>query len=357
MTSCGGCNSKILDLYFMECTNPECALLYDLPCLNKTKEDFEKVSEEQKASWLCPLCVYALPKSDNTGTPVRMAATGALNDTFTKNVNLRRGGRLETKQPEKETEEEHVENKGECDKLSLLIKEVRLLRLEVGALKEENTQTKNLVINYQKMLKDTVTAHSTKITKLHEEVAELQSVVADLQQKNVIQEQENLRNNLEIIGIPENENESLIHLVKATCAKIGIELKNDDIDDVFRAGVKQQKGATSPPKTLSRPVVIRLVRRQKRDEILQAAKTRRNVTTDGIVDGKPQSIYFNERLTKFNRLLFRAARERAFSYKFAYCWTRNGHIFVRRSDGKPAARINSTQDLDEKIGPIFNQVQ
>ncbi|KAJ2939524.1 hypothetical protein O0L34_g6354 [Tuta absoluta] len=91
MTSCGGCNSKILDLYFMECTNPECALLYDLPCLNKTKEDFDLVSEEQKASWLCPLCTYALPKGDNTGTPVRMTAAGPLNDTFTKNVNSKRG--------------------------------------------------------------------------------------------------------------------------------------------------------------------------------------------------------------------------------------------------------------------------
>ncbi|KAJ2938071.1 hypothetical protein O0L34_g19394 [Tuta absoluta] len=343
----------------MECTNPECALLYDLPCLNKTKEDFDLVSEEQKASWLCPLCTYALPKGDNTGTPVRMTAAGPLNDTFTKNVNSKRGGRLEQNKPEKsclEIEEENLGDKTES-KLSVLIKEVRLLRCEVSSLKEENMQTKKLVMNIQETLNDTVNSHSVKIAKLYEDIAELQSVVADLQHYNVFQEQESLRNHMEIIGIPEHEKECLPHLVKTSCSKIGIDLKDEDIDNVFRAGAKQPKGSTVPPqKTFSRPVVIRLVRRQKRDEILAAAKSRRNVTTEGIIDGQPKSLYFNERLSKYNRMLFRAARDRASSHKFAYCWTRNGLIFVRRSDGKPVSRITSTQDLDDKIGPVIKQV-
>ncbi|KAJ2939523.1 hypothetical protein O0L34_g6353 [Tuta absoluta] len=218
-------------------------------------------------------------------------------------------------------------------------------------------QTKKLVMNIQETLNDTVNSHSVKIAKLYEDIAELQSVVADLQHYNVFQEQESLRNHMEIIGIPEHEKECLPHLVKTSCSKIGIDLKDEDIDDVFRAGAKQPKGSTVPPqKTFSRPVVIRLVRRQKRDEILAAAKSRRNVTTEGIIDGQPKSLYFNERLSKYNRMLFRAARDRASSHKFAYCWTRNGLIYVRRSDDKPVSRITSTQDLDDKIGPVIKQV-
>lgn len=53
------------------------------------------------------------------------------------------------------------------------------------------------------------------------------------------QAQNALANEVEIMGIPENCNENLQHVVLVTAAKIGIELKETDIDWVRRAGKKE----------------------------------------------------------------------------------------------------------------------
>lgn len=159
-----------------------------------------------------------------------------------------------------------------------------------------------------------------------------------------------MKNHLEITGIAEQSNENLSHVVIVASQKIGIELQESDIEDVLRVGSKASKTKTAKENLTPRPIVLKLLRKNKRDEILNAAKSRRNVTSENVVAGQPSKIYFNERLTKDNRRLFREARTRANEYRFRYCWVRNGSIYVRKDDGNPAIRITSNLELDEKVG-------
>lgn len=104
---------------------------------------------------------------------------------------------------------------------------------------------------------------------------------------------------------------------------------------------------------MSRPVIVRLIRRAKRDELLKAARTRRNLTTADLeLVGEPQKIFLNERLTKINRLLFRDARSRAKQGGYAFCWYNQGAIYVRQREGKSAVQIRSEYDLD-RIFPSY----
>ncbi|KAI5651346.1 hypothetical protein NE865_00590 [Phthorimaea operculella] len=349
MTNCGGCNGKIQDLNFMECANTKCGLLFCLMCVNKTQEEFNQLTDYFKAEWLCAQCTAKKPKGDHT--PLRSAAAASqLNDTFTKNINVTRGNRTNPKSSD--LHQDPNSNADPIQQISLLVQEIRQLRSEVRDLKNSNQDLKNSMHNIESLLTATTNKladESARINKMKVDMLELRNTVLNLYQTNAMLEQESIKNDLEIIGVPESNDENLGHIVMTACNKIGVDLKEEDIDDIFRAGPRQNKGND---KHRVRPVVLRLVTHRKRDAVLKAARTRRNIPAKDVIDGAPGNIYFNERLTKQNRHLFRDARLRSKTYNFRYCWTRNGNIFVRRSDGRPAIRITTAEDLDTKIGPI-----
>ncbi|KAJ2946202.1 hypothetical protein O0L34_g5137 [Tuta absoluta] len=339
-TDCAACGEKILDLNFLECIL--CEKLYDNKCLNIKTEELEKMSQEQKETWLCPecMCKEKRPVGDRTNTPVRAlgstaAPAGPLNNTFTMNNNINKvrgsGNRLEP-----------VDNSGTTTTpkntdidLSTILSEIRNLQKEVSGLKIEVSQ-----------VSATLTDYLTKTDAATQEITLLKSSLFQLELKIAHQEQQSMIKEVEIIGLPEHSHENLVHIAMTTAQKVGVELTENDIDQVARIGPKRGSDSNK-----SRPVILTLVRRLKRDQLIKSAKSRRNLTSEGIVEGKNSDIYLNERLTKNNRNLFREARLRAKQHNFRYCWSHNGSIYVRRAEGHNAIRIDCISVLDEKVGP------
>lgn len=94
---------------------------------------------------------------------------------------------------------------------------------------------------------------------------------------------------------------------------------------------------------------MRLLRRSKRDQIIRASKSHRNIKTSDLeLPGEPSRVFINERLTKQNRALFWDARSRAKNLGW-FCWVNQGTIYVRESEGKPAQAIRSPGDLDRVL--------
>lgn len=336
-TNCNGCKEPIMTAEYMKCN--VCRESYDLKCLNIEPSAFKKYSREQIVQWICPSCISSRPKRNNTNTPIQ-SPVGVISKTLTgfDNVNMSRGSRKQ----EKSDKAPPV-----LSEISELVSEIRQLRNEVHELKEHlssvySTLTQKLVDNEKK-----IAAQETEILNLRESLTHLKLA-------SNAQEQYSLKNELELAGIPESESENLCHIAMVVAKKIGVELTDSDIDDVSRAGPKLSWSAKiSQNDKLPRPIVLKLLRRTKREEITKAAKARRNLTTEDVIPGSPKKIFINERLTKANRILFREARQRAQQYKFRFCWVRNGSIYVREDefDKKQAILIRSTADLDQKVGP------
>ncbi|XP_059050836.1 uncharacterized protein LOC131845761 [Achroia grisella] len=338
-TSCSGCNKNIHSLSYMECH--KCHCLYDLICLNITEEQFNKFTQNYKNEWFCPSCLCLMPKSDNTSTPVRSSAM-SLHDTFSisQNVNTTRGSKLRGEGTNVQTDFSVAD----------LFSEIRRLRDEVYEARQEiKAQSAALSKTLDERLIDCARICQDKDL----EIAALKTSVGQLQQLVTAQDQNLIKNELEIIGIPEEDNENLPHIVLLASQKIGVSLTEADLDEVGRVGPKRSKDAKSPSSVVSRsrPIVVKLLRRQKRDELVRAARSRKNVTTEMITPSPAQKFYINERLTRANRDLFREARSRAQKQKFRFCWVRHGGIYIKENENKQAIRIFSYQDLDEKLGP------
>lgn len=228
---------------------------------------------------------------------------------------------------------------------TLLLSEIRLLRQQVSDLKQQNTEIDLKLSNVSDTLNQKLEHFGRKLELQDNEIILLRNCVSDLQHKLNINEQNNLRNELEIVGINEESNENLVHITLLTAKKIGVDLLEADIDEVYRAGPRRSNLTGKP-----RSIVLRLTRRVTRSRILKAARERRPLSTDDIIKGTSNNVYINERLTTTNRQLFRETRARAQNRGFQYCWVRNGTIYVRKAENHPSMSIRAPTDLDEKIG-------
>lgn len=140
--------------------------------------------------------------------------------------------------------------------------------------------------------------------------------------------QARLRNDIEISGISEKPAENPLHLFLTLAVVAGMKLSESDIDYVTRTG-PPRKNTNDPP----RPLVVRFCRRSTRDRFYSTAKPRRLSTKDLKIEGSAQNIYFNDRLTRENRQLFRECRTIFKEAGYKFCWTKWGQIYVKKREG------------------------
>ncbi|XP_046970603.1 uncharacterized protein LOC124537757 [Vanessa cardui] len=267
---------------------------------------------ERKKTWKCPDCSASLKGGDNTLTPVRQSCE-------TQNVTFRK----------KQDTTLTPTTDSSSTELKELTSEIRLLTQEISSLKQRlEDATLSLSHCHERLdeLASSVVTNNSRIKNLEDreqEVVNLKATVSLMQREINTQAEMQLRNEFELSGIPERTNESLRHTVLLAARKIGVELEDCDIDWVTRAGPRTKSENQSVNETrLPRPVVVRLLRRRTRDQILKASKSRRNLTSSDLeITGNPLKVYFNERLTKENRMLFREARTKSKEKGYAHCWS------------------------------------
>ncbi|XP_052755752.1 uncharacterized protein LOC128201797 [Galleria mellonella] len=330
---CGACLKDIIDKNYIKCCIDSCKVPFhrDLCIGPSPPEDVRK--------WVCQKCRCSLKKGgDNTETPVKASSTSV-------NVTIRNKNKASTS----------IEKSPELENSSLgsLIAEIRFLRQDVSQLTDKVTEIFSALTQCCERLSE-VENHMTRtdqrlklLEEREAEVASLQCQVHTLQDQLSNQAQAALRNEIELVGIPETSSENLSQIATVLATKIGVVLNETDVDWVTRVGLKRAPGTG---KSLPRPIVIRCVRRGKRDEILRAGKSRKNLSTQDLpIKADVQKIFINERLTSEKRKLFRESRSRASNAGYKYCWTQNGNVFIRKREGSSAIQIRSQAEMAEKL--------
>ncbi|CAG9136278.1 unnamed protein product [Plutella xylostella] len=338
---CSGCQTESKDLNYYTCSNSSCKDVYCSTC-SKTPT----MSTSRQKLWVCPSCCAKTKKGgDNTNTPIRGS-----NESSNLNVAPRN-------KPIAPPSQKNEENSG--NELKELTGEVRRLTQLISSLKDkldEATQSLSKCHVRLEELASSMVAADDRIRKLEIrdlELSELKSSVVLLNQQLNSQAQNHLKNEIEISGLPENTNENLNHTVLLISKKIGVELQDREIDWVTRVGPRRLPLSGENKSNFPRPVVVRLLRRSLRDQMIKAAKSRKNLnSSDFDIQGATLKVFLNERLTKENRLLFREARILSKEKNYAYCWINQGNIYVRQKEGKPAKHILCHEDLERVFGDI-----
>ncbi|KAL0860142.1 hypothetical protein ABMA27_010449 [Loxostege sticticalis] len=162
-------------------------------------------------------------------------------------------------------------------------------------------------------------------------VAGLERTVTELRLELNGWDQDALLADLEIGQLPEAKGENVMHSVIVLAGRLGVTLDERDVVFAERVGAPPAEAGGAH----ARRVVLRLARRQLRDDLLQAARVRRGLTGEG-----GARVFVNERLTHANRQLFRHVREECLVQYTC------GTVIATRSDCHPspsaAPRLGST---------------
>lgn len=195
-------------------------------------------------------------------------------------------------------------------------------------------------------IKQIISGHDSKIIKCEEEILHLKNEkqkmsaqIVRMEEKLRDLEQYSHKNSLIIYGVPEDKGENIYHVMRRLAGALHFpDWSSGLVDAVHRMG----KSTGSTP----RPIIVKFVRRQDKEEFLTKRKVRRNLKATDLGFSGDTPVYINESLTPANRELMKGTREAAKRNGYAHVWTANGSIFVRREKGSPALKISSVRDLD-----------
>ncbi|CAG9794455.1 unnamed protein product [Diatraea saccharalis] len=199
---------------------------------------------------------------------------------------------------------------------------------------------------FREEIREEIRAHRLEAKRLNDSVVMLANRI------------DNCENDIELTCIPEQKEESLLHIVSVVATKLGVDLSEQDIVSAARMG-RTIDATQSYAIPRPRPIVVRLERRATRDKLHEAAKVRRGATTEDMgFSGKPCRFFINERLTKHNRQLFKKARDMGRSLGWRYIWTKDGRVFARQRPGSDAPRrhLRTEADLDRIFGTATKRI-
>lgn len=328
---------------------------------------------EHRNAWRCPLCTSRHPKTDNTNTPIRAAA-----DKQASGVTLHRGAASDSPMHLDMSLVEQPVSLGELNDTShnitvemtdmqTILMEMRSFRDEMRGEMHTNREHMLRVEDALLSLTTRMAVCETRVTKFEERLEKLEQLVNTKQDDKFLldsiaqlkadlndRDQDLLLNDVEVACVPEQGSENLLNVVTILATKLGTNVTSEDIVSAVRVGrVIDATHAGGPIISRPRPIVVRLARRAVRDQLLQAARVRRGITTEGTgLPGQTCRFYVNERLTKDNRHLFRKARESGKTLGWRYIWTREGRIFARQHHDKdaPRYRIRTESDIVRVFG-------
>lgn len=170
------------------------------------------------------------------------------------------------------------------------------------------------------------------------EKAELEQSLANTRKELIELKQYTRLSNIEIKGIPQNENESLGDIVQKIGEKIGLNFEPTDIDVVHRVPTKDRKKTN---------VIVKFATRAARDNFLQCARKKR-LSADDIGFSETNPVYLNEHLCpEYKMLLGLAIARKKENWKFV--WVSNSKILARKAENSTVIHIATRDDLSKIV--------
>lgn len=218
----------------------------------------------------------------------------------------------------------------ECKMDKLLSKINSLDERVINIEKEQQEQVKSLDFVYGEL--ETI---KSNYESLQADVLNIKSELPESDSKRV-KDESNFSKMLEIKGIPETPKEDLQLLIQKLAICLTVECPA--IDKIFRVGKKDGY------KTGHRPILLKFVSTIERDNFL--AKKKRLSSDDlGFKLTLASQVYINEHLPSSVRKLLGMTAVKRKEQDYKYLWTRNGRIFVRKSQNSDKIEILSQEDL------------
>lgn len=176
------------------------------------------------------------------------------------------------------------------------------------------------------------------------EIANLKKEIISIKKHINNNEQEKLKNNIELKGVAVQKETKDEDIVKRVLQKLEVKINDHDICHIKRTPTTH----TDPDKSI---IKIELRNEGIKKSIMEAAKRKNRLneklTTKSIdLPGPSRIIYVNEDLTSTNKYLLGKSKELR-RYGFKYVWWQNQKVLVRRTDSEKSIVISDESDIQK----------
>ena len=224
--------------------------------------------------------------------------------------------------------------------------EIETLRAEVIEIKESQAfiynQYDSLKAEYDKLI-EVNTLQKEEISNLKSQAAALKTQEIKDSIKVDELEQYGRRQNLEIVGVPEKEDENTNAIVLEVAKMLDVDIMSSHISTSHRL---PKKKASSRNNSGSSPIIVRFTSRDIRNQIYANRKKARFVDLKNFSVSDTKNIFVNENLTPTRKQLFWKTKQEVKNNSWKYIWTHNGSVFVKKDDNASITAIKNELDLN-----------
>jgi hypothetical protein len=147
-----------------------------------------------------------------------------------------------------------------------------------------------------------------------------------------------------IRNLPTIEGENLVEIILKIASKKGMVITKSDFKCLRAISTtKENNSKTTPPN-----VIITFFTAENKNTFKKRTKT--DLTINDIMTDHEDNttiIYIEENLSPHTRELFWKTRAFKTEYEYAFAWTKDGTIYLKKSQGERALRIESAAQLEE----------
>ncbi|KAJ8704277.1 hypothetical protein PYW08_013001 [Mythimna loreyi] len=243
-------------------------------------------------------------------------------------------------------------------KLMADIREIKLQNVKIQESNAEICKTNNEIERAISFMNKNYEELRKEVESLKKEKQEQRCYIESLEKKIVDLQSKSRSAGVEIRNIPLSNNENASGLTQTVCSigkLVGVPITEPELRDIYRLPGK------STPATTACPIIAEFTSVNTKQKLISAVRAYNKkienkdnkLNTEQIgIPGKRQPVYVAELLPTSSKKLFHLAREFSKNNSFAFCWTSNGNIFLRKKEGDKQVLIKSEkclQDLGMKI--------
>lgn len=173
------------------------------------------------------------------------------------------------------------------------------------------------------------------IEQIENKISKLEQQIVDCQQNNESLKQNNLRQNIRIMGIPTMENEDLSKVFLKICAVLG---------------VKMNKSEFNARRVAEGIIAVKVNELQLKSRIIRSIRKRKTLLSEEIgFIGQNTQIFINDHLTPYYSAILKEARKAKFNKQLAAAWTFQNKIFVKSNEEDKPIEIANMEALQQHL--------
>ncbi len=221
----------------------------------------------------------------------------------------------------------------------LIAKEVQKVKQEIQVEMNEivtNLENEKSIKEARDIIEDLKSENlrrKREIERLEFTNSRKQAMIEDLKIKLDGIQQDKHENSVQIVGFPENKNETddIKQLTKVFKEKAGVKIKSSDIVEMKRLGKQNDKKI--------RNIILKFKDKETRQKIYNERKKL-------VINGNPKkSVYLNDSLTQHRQELLYAARQLVKQKRLYAAWSQAGNILVRKAEDSNITQVHNHDDL------------